>query len=224
LKELQQYYEDQGNATKLAWANFERLGFDRTQQFQYILDAEVPSADLRPVDSIPEADELYNQAMKLMLKGGRYIPILYREQHMIQALKSLKTLIRLYPTSDKIDDAAYYCGEIHKEYLKGQELIAVRWYERAIQWDPQTPHPARFQAAVVCDYRLHDRARALEFYHGVLEHESNLHITNTRFASRRIYELSSPPSSNERTQVNSDVPDETTQQSNPLPTTGPSGS
>ena len=90
--------------------------------------------------------------------------------------------------SEKIDDAAFYCGEIHKEYLPGQELIAVKWYERAWEWNPDTTHPARFQAAVVYDYSLHDRDRALELYQHVVAHETN-DKNNVRFASRRIREL-----------------------------------
>ncbi len=82
------------------------------------------------------------------------------------------------------------CGEIHKEYLPGQEELAVKWYERAWTWDPRTPHTARFQAAVVFDYRLHDRDRALELYKSVVRDESH-DRSNLRFATRRIRELTS---------------------------------
>ena len=99
-----------------------------------------------------------------------------------------RQMIKQYPSSDKIDDAAFFCGEIHKEYLPGQELIAVRWYERAFEWNSETPHPARFQAAMVYDYRLHDRDRALELYHATLESEAD-DASNVRFATRRIREL-----------------------------------
>ena len=97
-------------------------------------------------------------------------------------------MISKYPSSDKIDDAAFYCGEIYKEYFKDQEEIALKWYERTWTWDPQTPHPARFQAAVVCDYRLRDRDRALELYQAVLTEEPN-DKSNLRFATRRIRKL-----------------------------------
>ena len=117
---------------------------------------------------------------------------LYEKAYGLRNLETVREMCTLiveeYPTSDKIDDAAFYCGEIHKEYLPGQETLAVRWYERAWNWNPDTPFPARFQAAVVFDYRLHDRDRALELYHGVVEHETD-HKSNVRFASRRIHEL-----------------------------------
>ncbi len=113
---------------------------------------------------------------------------MYRRNLMIRAARVFRELIERYPTSDKIDDAAFFCGEIHKEYLPGQEALAVRWYERAWTWNPDTSHPARFQAAVVYDYRLHDRDRALEVYQSVVKQETS-HKSNVRFAMRRIHEL-----------------------------------
>jgi len=189
LRELHDYYAESGDAAKRECAAAELAGLNKVQQFQFIVDAEVPPADLRPTQAIPEADRRYEQAIKLMNQGGRGLPGLYRESRMLEALRTFKSLIEDHPTSDKIDDAAFFCGEIHKEYLKDQELIAVRWYERAVQWNPGTPHPARFQAAVQYDYRLHDRARALELYQQVLTDEKDLDVTNTRFSSRRIDEL-----------------------------------
>ena len=107
---------------------------------------------------------------------------------MIEAAGVFRELIETYPNSDKIDDAAFWLGEIHKEYLKDQEQIAVQWYERSFAWDPATPHSARFQAAVVYDYRLHDRDRALELYRLVLAEETSKR-SNVDFATRRIEQL-----------------------------------
>ena len=107
---------------------------------------------------------------------------------MIEAAKLFRELIERYPNSDKIDDAAFYCGEIHKDYLPGQDEIAVRWYERVWTWNPETEHPARFQAASIYDYRLRDRVRALELYQAAIDHESQ-HEGNAGTASRRMREL-----------------------------------
>lgn len=188
LRELNEYYRAHGDATKLTWADFEMSGLRTVKAFRYLMDAEVASDTLRPADSIPEADELFAKGMDLMRRGGHGIPAVYRQDHMIEAAELFRNLIELYPSSDKIDDAAFYCGEIHKEYLPGQELIAVNWYERAWTWDPATPHAARFQAAVVYDYRLHDRDRALELYQEALKHEAG-NSSNVRFATRRIHQL-----------------------------------
>src|SRR5690606_33263101 len=116
---------------------------------------------------------------------------------MRQALARFKELIERYPTSDKIDDAAYYIGEIHKEYEKERDnTLALEWYKRAIQWDPNTPHPCRFRIATTYDYRLHERENALYWYQKVLEEESHFTMAddpdfalNTRYAQARIKEL-----------------------------------
>jgi len=188
LEELLAHYRAQGCAEKVAWAQYELQGVDLVKQFRYLLDSEVPSGSLHPTDRIAEADANYAKGLELMRKGGHGVPIIYREDRMLEAAEVFRQLIENYPTSDKIDDAAFYLGEIHKEYLPNQDPIAVNWYERAWTWDPNTPHPARFQAAVVYQYRLHDRDRALELYRQVVEHETD-NLSNVRFATRQIEEL-----------------------------------
>ena len=188
LAHLRAYYDQHGYAHKERWASYEMDGLKSVNMFRYLMDAEIPSEQLRPQASIPDADALYEKGLALMSQGGHGVPALYRQDKMVQAAKVFRSLIEAYPQSDKIDDAAFMCGEIHKEYLPGQERIAVRWYERAWTWDPRTPHAARFQAAVVYDYRLHDRDRALELYQAVLKDEVG-DRSNVRFATRRIHEL-----------------------------------
>ncbi len=190
LEQLRDYYRSHGYLSKQQWTEFELQGLRGVKQFRYLLDAEVASDALRPVEQIQEADALYDKGLELMQRGGHDIPGVYRQDRMIEAAELFRQLIERFPNSDKIDDAAFLCGEIHKEYLPGQETIATRWYERAYTWNPDTPNPARFQAALVYDYRLHDRDRALELYRAAVQFES-AHTGNARFASRRIDELTS---------------------------------
>lgn len=189
LRQLHNYYREHGYTTKQEWAAFELKGLRRVKRFRYLLDAEIPSDTLRPVDQIEEADALYEKGLELMRRGGHGVPVVRRQDRMIEAAEVFRELIERFPSSDKIDDAAFFCGEIHKEYLPGQEQIAVRWYERAWTWNPDTPHPARFQAAVVYDYRLLDRDHALELYQKVVKQETATKA-DVRFAARRIRELS----------------------------------
>jgi len=188
LHRLQQYYDAHGLVQKHEWTQFELTGLMRVKKFRYVLDAEVPREALRASESIPEADALYEEGLTLMRRGGHGVPGLFNRDRMVEAAELLRTLVERFPASDKIDDAAFLCGEIHKDYLSDQEEIAVRWYERAWTWDPNTPYPARFQAAVVYDYRLHDRDRALELYRQVVQVET-AYESNVRFAARRIEEL-----------------------------------
>ncbi len=192
LEDLRDYYREHGYATKQSWAEFELEGLRRVKAFRYVIDAEIPSNQLRPTEQISEADALYDQGRALMKKGGYDVPIFYRERSMIKAADVFRELIDRYPNSDKIDDAAFYLGEIHNKYLPDQEPIAVTWYERAWTWDPQTPHPARFEAAVIYDKRLHDRDRALELYQNVLKDET-ADRSDVRYAARRIRQLTNEP-------------------------------
>jgi len=192
LEELREYYREHGYATKQSWADFELKGLRRVKAFRYLIDAEIPSDELRATEQVPEADALYDQGRALMRKGGYGVPIFYRERSMIKAADVFRQLVEQYPNSDKIDDAAFFLGEIHREYLPDQEAIAVIWYERAWTWDPHTPHPARFQAAVIYDNRLHDRDRALELYQNVLKYET-FDRSNEHYASLRIRQLITEP-------------------------------
>jgi len=189
LEELRGYYRDKGYPTKESWAGFELESARKIKQFRYVLDAEIPSSALRPERSIPEADQMFEQAQALLRKGQG---LLYRQKLVIEAAQKFQEMIERYPDSDKIDDAAFFLGEIHKEYLKDQEALAVAWYERVWQWNPQTPHPARFQAALVYDFRLNDRDRALELYRQVLAQEAGLSRMNRRYAMHRVEEITRP--------------------------------
>lgn len=186
---LHRFYVENGYHDKAQWSASELADIRRIQPFRYIMSAQVPQVDMQPRESIVEADALYERGVSLMNRGGDNIPIFYNKEQMVEALKIFRRLIERYPTSDKIDDAAYQCGKIHKEYLKDQDTIAAQWFERAFEWDPHTPYPARFQAAVVYDYRLGNYAKALELYHRVVTEERS-HGTNVLFANRRINQLS----------------------------------
>lgn len=188
LEKLRDFYKARGYADKQAWADQELKGIRGVRTFRYVMEAEVPKTKLTPVATVEDADALYDRGLKLMSKGGHGVPIFYSEKHMVEAADTFKQLIERYPNSDKVDDAAFQLGEIYKEYMKDQEPIAVQWYERALQWDPETPHPVRFQAAVVYDLRLHDRDRALELYQEVVRREEKP-FSNIVFSNRRIQDL-----------------------------------
>jgi tetratricopeptide (TPR) repeat protein len=187
LEQLRNFYQEKGYAEKRHWAETEMTDLRRVRPYHYLLDSEIPRLDLVPERSIPQADQLYDQALAKAKEAGMGLPALYNRAKMSDALNMFKQVIREYPESDKIDDAAFYCRELYKEYFDGEESIAVEWYELAWTWDPATPHPARFQAAVVFDYRLHDREKALELYRAAVAAESNR--SNRRWAMERIRQL-----------------------------------
>ncbi len=191
LQALATYYTDHGNDIKAVWARTELNDLRRyVKPYRYIMDAEVPVATLRPLESIADADKLYDEAIALTRKGGHGVAIFYNEGTMKQALAKFRSLIDTYPTSDKIDDAAFWIGKIHKEYFQEKDnTLAIAWYQRAIDWNPQTPNAARFEIATVYDYRLHERENALQWYQRVIDEEADLDATNTAFAYTRIRQL-----------------------------------
>jgi tetratricopeptide (TPR) repeat protein len=182
---LVQHYTVVGDNRKLRWAQEELRALDRMPQYRYIIDAEVLPANLSASTRIPKADEIYLDAVDTQ-RQAEPIGILKDEEMLRVALDKYIRLIREFPTSDKIDDAAYRAAGIY-EYFKDYE-IALLYYQRAYQWDPDTPYPARFMAAQILDKRLHRRAEALELYQEAVLREAKFEDWKV-YAQRRIKEL-----------------------------------
>ena len=163
--------------------------FDHIHTYLYLAEAEFPSWDLRPLDPIVPANDLYQRAYTLHEKGKGFLKIFILTDYNKQrnALALFKQVITDYPTSDRIALSAYFIGEIYKEYFH-EDLRAVRWYELAFTWSPNIMQPARFQAATVYDLRLNNPARALDLYERVLVSE-HFNQSNVSFAARRINEI-----------------------------------
>jgi tetratricopeptide (TPR) repeat protein len=187
LQALVQYYTASGNHDKTTWAQEELTALNRIPQYQYIIEAQVMPATLKATESIAAADQLYAEAQKFYKDAG-LIPItpLKDEEMLRAALRKYGELITKYPTSDKIDDAAYMMARIHEGF--GRYAIALAFYQRAYQWDPATPHPARFRAADILDHRLHRRAEALQVYQEAIVKEAR-YIDLRLMAERRVQEL-----------------------------------
>lgn len=189
LELLVGYYIRTGNNMKLRWAEKELRALNAIPQYNYIIEASVASPNLKASISIPEADGLYEDALQFEKKAGP-LPFLKNKSLLRLALDKYNQLIKKYPTSSKIDDAAYKAGGIY-DYFKDYS-IAVLYYKRAYQWDPMTIHPARFRAAYILDRRLARRAEALELYEEAIKTEGRYekHLTWREFAEKRIKEIS----------------------------------
>jgi len=183
---LQAHYEQKGESFKAGVIRNMRARLMPEHLYTYFLNAEIPGPDLKPTEVIPEAEQLFEQALALY-RQGRILPAVSDYKKERQALELFKQLVQSYPRSTRIALSAYYIGEIYKEYFN-EDVRAVRWLERAWQWDPAIPLKARFQAAVVWDHRLHNRGKALELYKEVMKHEQ-FNQSNVAYAQRRIQEL-----------------------------------
>ncbi len=187
LDHLAEFYEKRDpTAYKAHRTHNMQARFDPVRTYLYFLDAEIPGPNLRPTDVISDADQLFEAAIEQYHKG-KILPGITDYGRQRQALMKLQQLVRRHPTSTKIALAAYYIGEIYKEYFD-EDVRAVHWYERAWQWDPHITEPARFQAAVLYDYRLDNNARALELYRESLKFDP-WRLGNSEFAEARISDL-----------------------------------
>lgn len=202
---LERAYLLAGNTTKANWARRQRELTEAIEVYPYLTDtAPEHSLAVHPEEQIPEADALYAKGTRLLedFRGVPFTGYLKDNQRKArEALALFKRVLAEYPKSDKVDDCAYHCGEIYKEYLRDDDPdneLAVRYYRWAVALDPQTPHPARFDCAVVYDFRLHIRDKALELYHQVLETEEAGNESNQRFAATRIEQLTDDDTSHLR--------------------------
>lgn len=185
LELLTHYYSRKGDNQKLGWARKELTALDRMPQYNYIIIAEPAGPNLRATTSIPVADQIFYEAQELEREAGP-LPVLKNEDLLRLALDKYNQLIRKHPSSDKIDDAAFQAALIY-EHFKDYS-IALLYYQRAYEWDPETPHPARFRAASILDRRLRRRAEALRLYQEAVKKEAR-HEEWKEFAERRIREL-----------------------------------
>jgi tetratricopeptide (TPR) repeat protein len=211
LEKIKSYYEQSGNQLKIEWVNKELASIDAAPRYRYLIQAEVSSDKLAAMDSIPKADILYKEALDIynhtdvifpvpLFVGHKdtafpaHVPVYVSKKKMQKALNKCNELIKDYPTSDKIDDAAYMAGEIH-EFFKDYS-IAVLYYKRAFQWDPQTPYPARYDAANLLDHQLFERGKALELYRESLQKETeSLNNDTVKLIEQRIADLTVEPKS-----------------------------
>jgi tetratricopeptide (TPR) repeat protein len=117
------------------------------------------------------------------------LPILKDENSLRLALARYNQLIKNYPSSDKIDDAAYKAGVIY-EYFKDYS-IALLYYKSAYEWDPDGIYPARFRAARLLDKHLYRKDEALQLYQQAVKTEGRYERYREwkEFAEKRIREL-----------------------------------
>ncbi len=185
LELLVQHYTKTGNNMKLTWAEKELDAFNSIPKYDYVVEATVAGPGLRASRSIPEADYLYNDAVRLEEQAGQFLVI--KNANLLRvALDKYNQLISKFPTSDKIDDAAFRAAGIYEHFK--DYTIAVLYYQRAYQWDPETIYPARFKAAFVLDQHLHRRAEALQLYNEALARITRIdqHREWREYAEKRV--------------------------------------
>jgi len=188
LNQLLRHYQVAGNITKRQWAQHELDALERVPHYHYLMTAELMPPTLIASADIDDANILFNEAMELYKQAGGLL-IITDEDKLRGALNKFNQVIARFPSSNKIDDAAYRAGRIY-EHFKDWELAAI-YYQRCYQWNDVTAFPARFRAAYILDQRLLKRTEAVTIYRLAVDREAR-YTKNIEFAQKRISELTRP--------------------------------
>lgn len=185
LKMLAAYYAKIGNNIKWTWVNNELEAVRTIPQYNYIIGAMVAGPDLSATTSITEADYMYDDALRTEARARELLVV--KDNDLLRvALAKYNQLIRKHPASDKIDDAAYKAAGIYEDFK--DYTLALLYYQRAYQWNPDFSKPARFKRAYIMDNHYSRRAEALELYRESIAKE-RLSEQQRGYAQRRINQL-----------------------------------
>ena len=184
LEALRLHYIGTGDIERARWAEEELVQYHRIPKHAFRLELDVPPPTLDANKNIPEANELYRQAMKFKDKGwGQdYID----NQH--RAELRLQELLTNYPQSDKLSDAAYQLGDIYESKAFRQYERAAAYFERCFQWNPKTHFDARMRAARLYERYQSERSHAIEIYKEITTHETD--PKRVEEAQKKLTELS----------------------------------
>lgn len=182
LEALIGQYTKTGNNMKLRWAKDELKALKKMPRYNYVVEAGVAGPKLKASATITEADYMYYDALRLEKKARRWLVI--NDDDLLRiVLQKYNYLIRKHPTSDKIDDAAFRAAGVFEHFK--DYTIALLYYQRAYQWDPDTIHPAKYKAAYILDIKFHRRAEAMELYQQALK-QKDLKTGYREFAEKRL--------------------------------------
>ncbi|MBN1943023.1 MAG: hypothetical protein JW849_06990 [Phycisphaerae bacterium] len=186
LDDLATFYEKKNDDFKARMIQTALARFFAEETYLFLHRVEVPPETLEPCKIIPRANEMYDRALALYEKGARSLPVDFPS--LRQALGTFLRLVRRYPQSTRIASAAYHIGKIYGDFFH-EPYLAVQWYVRAWTWDPYLPFPARYEAAVLCQEKLGEKAKALELFRESLAREAP-YEANCKDARERIGKLS----------------------------------
>lgn len=184
LEALRTHYIGSGDVERGRWAEEELVQYHRINKYPFRLELVVPPPTLQGNYNIPEANELYRQAMKFKDRG--YGQDYNDNQHRAELL--FQQLLTNYPQSTLISDAAYQLGDIYEKKPFHQYDHAAIYFERCFQWNPKTHFDARLRAARLYERNVSDRGHALEIYREITTHETD--PKRVEEAQRKVNELS----------------------------------
>jgi len=178
LEQLRQHYLRVGDIEKSKWAEDELKQYHRVLKYAYRLDIDVPVPTLQAKQNIPEANDLFREAM--MYKDKGFGTDAMDNQRRAEIL--FQRLLDKYPESDKIGETAYQLGDIYEKYRPSPQFPrAAVYFERSFQWNRVGNSDARLRAAKLYDKQISDREKAKALYKEILTHDTD----NARIAEAR---------------------------------------
>ncbi|HVS34289.1 MAG TPA: hypothetical protein VMS17_01840 [Gemmataceae bacterium] len=184
LESLRAYYISTGDVERARWAEDELLQFHRANKQAFRIDMDVPPPTLQGNYNIPEANELYKEAMSYKDKGWGTDYI----DNQRRAELRLQQLLSDHPQSDKISDAAYQLGDIYESKAYKHYDRAAHYFERCFQWNPKTQYDARLRAARLYERNVGERNHAIQIYQEIVNRETD--SKRIEEAQKRLAELS----------------------------------
>ena len=122
-----------------------------------------PTPDLtQPETSIiePEAAAAFREEAEEL---RRDLDPFRRQPNLLKAMELYQALVLKHPQSDKVDECAYYLGQIYASSYVGSMAKAAEYYEKCALWNPKTEKDARFRAAESYE-KAHLSEKAGELY------------------------------------------------------------
>lgn len=162
LEAVVSFYETTGESYKLKLARKELAALNRIPKKDFGTVAEALD-EAKATQDIPEANRLLEDAQhyEKLSQGAD------RKLNRGLALERCLDLMRRFPESDRIDDAAYLAGSIYEQELKDYRKAMV-YYEKCYQWNPATTTNARIQAARMA-LKLRDYTKTRPLYEEALK-------------------------------------------------------
>ncbi len=184
LESLRAYYISSGDIERARWAEDELLQYHRINKQAFNMTLELPPPTLEAKYNIPEANELYKQAITYKDKGwgADYIDNQRRAELLLQKL------LTEHPQSDKISDAAYQLGDIYESKAYHQYGRAAHYFERCFLWNNKTQFDARLRAERLYERNVGERNHAIEIYRDIVNRETD--PKRIEEAQRRLADLS----------------------------------
>ncbi|HBI43852.1 MAG TPA: hypothetical protein DDY78_13535 [Planctomycetales bacterium] len=184
LEVLRTHYITAGDIERARWAEDELLQFHRILKQSFRLELDVPPPTLQASYNIPEANEMYKQAITYKDKGwGTDYTDNQRRAELL-----LQKLLSDHPQSDKISDAAYQLGDVYESKAYRENDRAAHYFERCFQWNPKTQFDARLRAARLYERSIGERNHAIEIYREVINRETD--PKRIEEAQKRLADLS----------------------------------